>query len=69
MSVIINTTVLSNFAIINELDLLRQLFGTIYIPTEVYEEVQVGLEEGYHFYRGIDQLIHPFVEDGWIRLT
>jgi predicted nucleic acid-binding protein len=43
MSVIINTTVLSNFAIINELGLLRQLFGTIYIPTEVYEEIQIPI--------------------------
>lgn len=69
MTVITNTTVLSNFAVIGQLDLLRQLYGTIHIPTEVYEEIRVGLEEGYQFYAGIDQLIHPFVEKGWIRLT
>jgi predicted nucleic acid-binding protein len=69
MNVITNTTVLSNFAAIGQLDLLRQLYGTIYIPTEVYEEIRGGLEEGYRFYAGIDQLIHPFVEEGWIRLT
>ena len=69
MNVITNTTVLSNFAAISQLDLLRQLYGAIYIPTEVYEEIRGGLEEGYRFYAGIDQLIHPFVEKGWIRLT
>jgi predicted nucleic acid-binding protein len=69
MSVIANTTVISNFASINQLDLLRRLFGALYISTEVYEEIQSGLEEGYQFYAGIDQMTHPFVHDGWIRLT
>jgi predicted nucleic acid-binding protein len=69
MSVIANTTVISNFASINQLDLLRRLFGALYISTEVYEEIRIGLEEGYQFYAGIDQMIHPFVHDGWIRLT
>jgi hypothetical protein len=47
MSVIANTTVISNFASINQLDLLRRLFGALYISTEVYEEIRIGLEEGY----------------------
>jgi predicted nucleic acid-binding protein len=69
MSVISNTTVVSNFAAIGQLDLMRQLYGTIYIPTAVYEEIRDGLDEGYQFYAGIDQLIYPFVEKGWIWLT
>jgi predicted nucleic acid-binding protein len=69
MSVIANTTVVSNFASISQLHLLHQLFGALYISTEVYEEIQSGLEEGYQFYAGIDQMTHPFVHDGWIRLT
>ncbi len=69
MSVIANTTVISNFASINQLDLLRRLFGALYISIEVYEEIQRGLEEDYQFYARIDQLIYPFVDDGWIRLT
>jgi predicted nucleic acid-binding protein len=47
MSVIANTTVISNFASVNQLDLLRWLFGALYISTEVYAEIQAGLEEGY----------------------
>ena len=69
MSIIVNTTVLSNFAAIERLDLLRQLYGTIHIPPEVYQEIRMGLEEGYRFYQGIDRFVHPFVEDGWIYLV
>jgi predicted nucleic acid-binding protein len=69
MSVIANTTVISNFASINQIDLLRRLLGPLYISTEVYAEIQAGLEEGYQFYAAIDHIIHPFARDGWIRLT
>jgi predicted nucleic acid-binding protein len=69
VSVIANTTVISNFASIGQLDLLRQIFGSLYVSTEVYKEIQVGLEEGYQFYEGIDRLIHPHAPQGWIFLT
>jgi len=64
-----NTTVISNFAAVNRLDLLRSLLGRLYISTEVYEEILNGLEEGYIFYEGIDELIFPFADDGWIELV
>jgi hypothetical protein len=69
MSVISNTTVISNFSSIGQLELLRQLFGSLAISTEVYHEIQVGLEEGYRFYEGMDQMIRPFSSSGWIQLT
>ena len=69
MSVISNTTVISNFASIGQLDVLRQLFGSLAISTEVYHEIEVGLEEGYRFYEGIDQVMSPFSNGGWIELT
>ncbi len=69
MTVISNTTVISNFASIGQLDLLRQLYRTLHISTEVYDEIQSGLEEGYRFYTDIDQHINPFTADGWIQLT
>jgi predicted nucleic acid-binding protein len=68
MSIISNTTVLSNFAAIGQLDLLRQLYGVLYIPTEVYEEMRDGLEEGYLFYAGLERHIYPFVTEGWLWL-
>jgi hypothetical protein len=39
-----------NCASIGQLNPLRQLFGTLYIPMEVYDEIRIGLEEGYLFY-------------------
>jgi predicted nucleic acid-binding protein len=69
MDVIANTTVISNFACIKQLDILRQLHGTIYISVEVYEEIQTGLEEGYNFYAVLNQLIYPLTKSGWIKLT
>ena len=64
MSMISNTTVLSNFAGIDQLDLLRHLYDALYLSTKVYEEIQMGLEEGYRFYAGIDACISPLTESG-----
>jgi predicted nucleic acid-binding protein len=69
VSTIANTTVLSNFARIRQLALLRSLYGVLYISAEVYTEVQDGLDEGYAFYTGIEQLVYPLAADGWIHLT
>lgn len=69
MSVIANTTIISNFASIGRLELLWRLYSTLYISTEVYAEIQQGTAEGYTFYDGIGLVIYPFAEDGWIRLA
>lgn len=69
MSVIANTTVISNYACVARLELLQRLFREIHISTDVYEEIRDGLEEGYSFYAGIEQHIHPMNPHGWIRLT
>lgn len=69
MSVISNTTVLSNFAAIDSLDCLCELFQEVFLSTEVYHEIQRGLEEGYTFYSGIEGTLYPRREDGWLRLT
>ena len=69
MSIIFNTDALSNFASIGQLDLLRRLYQVLYIPTEVYEEVNTGLEEGYLFYQEVIPVLHPFSEAGWLHLA
>lgn len=69
MSIISNTTVLSNFAAIDALDKLHDLYGEVYLSTEVYKEIERGLEEGYTFYSGIPRILHPLSDDGWLRLT
>lgn len=69
MKILVNTTVLSNLAVVGRLDILRSVFGVLYIAQAVFEEVQAGLDEGYTFYTGLDREIYPFCEDGWLRLT
>ncbi len=68
MNVISNTTVISNFAAVGRLDLLRQLFNAVYLSTEVYAEIQDGLAEGHVFYAGIETHIHPLTSEGWLHL-
>jgi len=69
MRVIVNTTVISNFASIGQLDVLRQLYGALAMATEVYDEIQAGLAEGYRFYEGMEQWVEPLAEGGWLQLT
>ena len=69
MSVISNTTVISNFSGIDQIDLLRAVYDEIFIAVEVYEEIQRGIEEGYEFYSDIDCFIYPKHQEGWIRMT
>jgi len=40
MSIISNTTVISNFASIERLELLHVLFDKLYITSEVFDEIQ-----------------------------
>jgi len=69
MSIIANTTIVSNFAAIDHLHLLATRFDTLYISDQVYEEIQLGFRQGYDFYSGLDQQIYPFNSNGWLCLT
>ena len=69
MNVLVNTTVLSNFAVVDRLELLHTLFGTLYIAQAVLDEVQAGMDEGYFFYTGIESAIYPYCQEGWLHLT
>lgn len=69
MNVIANTTIISDFASVGRLDILRDLLGQLFITTEVYAEIQDGLAEGYEFYVGIESHMNPLTPDGWLQLT
>jgi predicted nucleic acid-binding protein len=45
------------------------VLGDLYLPTEVLEEIRAGLQEGYRFYEGFEEQVHPLSEDAWLRLT
>jgi predicted nucleic acid-binding protein len=69
MSVIANTTIISNFASLEALNLLRHCWPDLHISEQVFTEIQAGLEQGYTFYAGVDQLLFPLAKDGWLKLT
>jgi predicted nucleic acid-binding protein len=69
MSIIANTTVLSNFAAIGQLDLLRLLYTQLYISTDVYAEIEDGALAGYAYLADVAQHVQPFNPDGWLVLT
>lgn len=69
MSIVSNTTVLSNFASVHALEALRALHGSLFLTTEVYREIQRGLEEGYSFYSEVEKALRPNNPDGWLVLT
>ena len=69
MAVISNTTLISNFASVGQLDLLRKLWAKLFFSDQVFDEIQAGLNQGYLFYSEIDQVIFPFSQTGWLHLT
>lgn len=67
MSFIANNTVLSNFACIGRLDILKRIFGVLRIAEEVWLEVKNGLEAGY-IYQG-ETLKATQDKDAWIKIV
>lgn len=48
MIVVSNTSPITNLAAIGQLSILRQIYGTLYIPEAVYRELREGEERGDH---------------------
>jgi predicted nucleic acid-binding protein len=69
VSVIANTTIISNFSAIEQLRLLRRVWPRLYITEQVFTEVQTAEQQGYLFYRNIGAEIYPLSDSGWIHLT
>ncbi|MBI4330665.1 MAG: hypothetical protein HY673_05245 [Chloroflexi bacterium] len=68
MAMVINNTVLSNFSLVGRLDILRKLFGKVYVTHEVREEVLRGIEEGYTFLEGAEMEV-GIGKDAWLELV
>jgi predicted nucleic acid-binding protein len=69
MSIISNTTVLVNFAEIGQIAVLPAIFGTIFLPTEVYAELQDGAADGYRFLEPLLAQVSPPADQGWLQQT
>lgn len=68
MARVVNNTVLSNFSLVGRLDILRELFGKVYVTHEVREELLRGIEEGYAFLERAEAEI-KVGEDAWLELV
>lgn len=56
MQLISNNTVLSNFAVVDRLDLLKDAYEEIYISLEVYEEIEGGIRHKHLFQKRTKQM-------------
>ncbi len=68
MSRIVNNTVLTNFRLVDHLNILHTLFGKVYVTHEVREEVLRGLDEGYSFMNRAEREIGVGA-DAWLELV
>jgi predicted nucleic acid-binding protein len=68
MPQVIDNTVLTNFCLVDRLDILRALFGKVYVTHEVREEVFRGIEEGYTFMSRAEKEIGVGA-DSWLELV
>jgi len=66
MDIILDTTVLSNFASVDALNLIKRLFGVVYTTHEVHEEILRGISRGYQYLEDVDHEM-SFDEAGWLR--
>lgn len=57
MPILLNTTILSNLAAVDRLDMLRWLHDACYVTSAVYEEIQLGRAEGYDFLERVDEAL------------
>lgn len=69
MNQLINSTVLSNFAVVRRFDLLRDPHNTLFIPIEIYHEIQEAQAVGYSFYFDFERFLYPFSADGLFQLV
>lgn len=64
---IANTTVISNFALVNRLDILEKTFSIVFITPEVREEIRRGFHEGYRFLEAA--VSHIKISSGKLRVV
>jgi len=63
--IVVDTTVLSNLARANRINLLEKFHVQIAIPSQVHEEILKGIAAGYDFLEEADKI----VEADWVKLA
>ena len=66
-SIIFDNTVLSNFAAVDRVSLLEQLYrGRAYTTLMVVDEIQSGLHAGYQHLQSAEEVLNPPHPAGWL---
>jgi predicted nucleic acid-binding protein len=66
-SLVLDTTVLSNFAAINQLHLLESFYqGQACTTLLVVEEIQRGARAGYSYLQPVEKIFSPLFSTGWL---
>ncbi|MDI6791441.1 MAG: ABC transporter substrate-binding protein [bacterium] len=69
-SVIIDNTVLSNFAVVNQFGILKELFEKCaWTTSQVHDEITKGINLGYAFMEKADQQLIISSPSGWIKVA
>ncbi len=68
MDITLNTTALSNFVPVGELDMIKRLSGVVYTTHEVHEEILRGISRGQQYLEDVDREM-SFDETGWLRVV
>lgn len=69
MPVLADAMILSNFAAVDRLTLLRALFEIVHVAVSVDDEVRRGVAAGHGFLAAVEPHVYPRHSDGWLRLT
>lgn len=69
MPQLLDATVVSNFAAVGRLDLLRLTLVTAEMAAAVHREIERGIADGYEFLRAVESHLFPLYAQGWIHLT
>lgn len=65
--IVFDTTVLSNFAVVDQIALLTLRYRSSACTTlAVVEELQRGVEIGYHYLHFALDIVSPLHSDGWL---
>ncbi|MBU0566707.1 hypothetical protein KJ693_01820 [bacterium] len=69
-SVIIDNTVFSNFAVVDQFRLLKELFKeSAWTTSQVHDEITRGINLGYAFMKKADQQLIISSPSGWIKIA
>ncbi len=67
--ILVDNTVLSNFASIHRLDVLQKVMHRVFITRQIYDEIIAGILAGYDFQQQVQAEVMKKTPEKWIYIT